>query len=267
MARRRGKGRKAIKVALVKCPWWVRYCPPYILGFFATYLRQQGHEAFCFDLNNELYHAITPEYRAYWDDRDRYSFWENPSFVSTLLEKAGFDAWVDRIVSTGAGVAVFDTHTPSVLISLELARRLKARNGRIVTVFIGHKASRAQMADSFINDPNVDYVCPGEADAALPGLLRELKAHAGPGLPQCRGFLSKKDGTVVDGGNPPVVKDLDALPLPDYADFAEDIHLKRYSQPERLDILDSRGCVNACHFCYERLFWGPYRAMSGRRLF
>ncbi|MHB9154492.1 MAG: B12-binding domain-containing radical SAM protein [Endomicrobiales bacterium] len=251
----------------MKCPWWVRYCPPYILAFFATYLRSQGHEAFCFDLNNALYHAASPENRKYWDDRDYYSLWENPSFVGTLLEETRFDRWVDRILETGAEVIAFDTHTPSALTSLELARRIKEKDAARITVFMGHKASRAQMAFSFIREPQVDYVCPGEADLALAGLLKELEAARGEELPAHPGFLSKKGGEIVDGGATGVVRDLDSLPFPDYADFADDIRLGRYSQPERLDILDSRGCINACHFCYERLFWGKHRCMSGGKVF
>ena len=45
-----------MKVALIKCPWWVRYCPPYILAYFSTYLKSLRHETFCFDLNNIFYH-------------------------------------------------------------------------------------------------------------------------------------------------------------------------------------------------------------------
>jgi radical SAM superfamily enzyme YgiQ (UPF0313 family) len=260
---------RVVKVALVKAPWWVRYCPPYILAYFATYLRTQGHEAFCFDLNNILYHESDDGYRRYWDDRDYYSYWENTSFVSRLIDGTGCEGYISRILETDARVIVFDTHTPSVLISLEIARRIKARDSKRIIVFFGHKATRAQMAFDFIEHPCVDYVCPGEADLALSALLKKLESlgDAAP-LPECKGFLSKRNGAVVDGGAPEAVADLDSLPFPDYRDFAEDIRQGRYAQPERLDILDSRGCINGCHFCYERLFWGgKYRTMSGRRIF
>jgi radical SAM superfamily enzyme YgiQ (UPF0313 family) len=257
-----------MKVALVKCPWWVRYCPPYILAFMATYLRNHGHDVSCFDLNNTLYHAAGPEHKKYWEDRDLYSFWENESFVKKLLSQSGFDAWIDRILASGAQVICFDTHTPSVIASIAAAKRIKEKDAGRIIIFLGHKASRAQMADDFIRERWVDYVCPGEADKALVVLLGKLEGYvAGDPLPEQRGFLSKRGNEIVDSGDPEVEKDLDLLPFPDYADFKDDIENGNYSQPWRLDILDSRGCINACHFCYERLFWGSYRAMSGKRIF
>jgi radical SAM superfamily enzyme YgiQ (UPF0313 family) len=257
-----------MKIALIKCPWWVRYCPPYILASLAGYLRSTGYGVSCFDLNNLMYHASGTEYHKYWDDRDHYSVWENPAFVRKLLDETHLSAFIDTILATDARVLVFDTHTPSVLISYEVARRIREKDKNRIIVFLGHKAGRAQMARDFIQNANVDYVCPGEAELALTRLLGLLTTGPAGALPPCQGFLSKQNGDIVDGGDPERIEDLDVLPVPDYADFADDIRNGTYSQPNRLDILDSRGCINGCHFCYERLFWGgKYRAMSGSRIF
>ncbi|MCL2389795.1 MAG: radical SAM protein, partial [Elusimicrobia bacterium] len=87
-------------------------------------------------------------------------------------------------------------------------------------------------------------------------------------LPHEKGFLSKNaNGEIIDGGQPDYVKDLNSLPLPDYSEFKDDILNNKYSQPHRLDVLDARGCINECHFCYEQLFWPHYRSMSAKRLF
>jgi radical SAM superfamily enzyme YgiQ (UPF0313 family) len=215
-----------------------------------------------------MYHKSSPEYKKYWDNRDHYSVWENESFTSKLSEEIKLEEFCDKILSSGSQVLCFDTHTPSVLISFELARIIKVKDKNRIIVFMGHKASRAQMAYDFINNPNIDYVCAGEADIALIDLLKLLeKTDNFKSLPECKGFLLKQDGKVKDCGDPEITKDLDTLPIPDYKEFSEDIKNGLYSQPNRLDILDSHGCVNACHFCYERLFWQKYRTMSGERIF
>ncbi|MBN2407339.1 MAG: radical SAM protein [Elusimicrobia bacterium] len=257
-----------MKVTLIKAPWWVRYCPPYILGYFAALLRREGHCVEVLDLNNIIYNSIDPEYRKYWDDRDYYSLWENPSFCWDILGNPRIKPVLDKIVNGGSGVVCFTTHTTNIPISLVLAGLIKENDRKRVTVFMGHKCSRAQMAYDLAADERVDYVCPGEADISLPRLLAKLNGRAErDNLPEAGGFLMKKSGRIIDRGDPEAAGDLDALPFPDYSDFAEDIKGRTYSQPRRLDILDSRGCVNACHFCYERLYWQRYRSMSGKRIF
>ncbi|HLD29944.1 MAG TPA: radical SAM protein [bacterium] len=256
-----------MRIALVKAPWWVRYCPPCILASLGSILREQGHSVRLHDLNNSLYHLVPDKYKKYWDDRDFYSFWENPSFVRKLFREIGIDRALEEILREDPQVIGFTTHTPSVIMSLALAERIKKIDKKRIIVFLGHKCSRAQMAFDFIGKPFIDYVCTGEADLALPELLAKLDNGNGGSLPESAGFLSRREGKTIDSGNPPVVENLDDLPFPDYSDFSAEIASGRYSQPNRLDILDSRGCINACHFCYERLYWQKYRSLSGKRIF
>jgi len=257
-----------LKIALIKAPWWVRYCPPYILAYFSSYLRNFGHQIFCFDLNNLFYHRCDDENKKYWDNRDFYSVWENNTFTDTILEISKADSLIQEIVETGSEIFIFDTHTPSVNISYAVARRIKQINKNAIVVFLGHKAAKTQMAYDFAEQSFIDYVCYGEADIPLKELLEKLqKGFDIENLPKCRGFLFKSNGSVADGGASDFIKELDDVPIPDYSDFKEDILNNRYSQPHRLDILDSRGCVNSCHFCYERLFWPKYRTMSANKLY
>lgn len=257
-----------MKIALIRSPWWVRYCPPYILAFFATLLRSKGHEASCFDLNNSIYHASSDEYRKYWDDRDYYSYWENPAFVRKIVSDEIFEEKINEILQTESEVICFTTHTPNALISMEMAKKIKERDNKKIIVFMGHKCARTQMAFDFAQKDYIDYVCTGEADIALCDLLDKLSGRGNSSsLPECRGFLMKRDKKIIDCGNPEIVEDLDELPFPDYDDFIDDINESRYSQPQRLDILDSRGCINSCHFCYEKIYWQKYRSMSGKKIF
>ena len=65
-----------MRTALVQCPGWGRECPPYALACLSAYLRREGREVSCFDLNNALYRA-SPSQRRMWEDKDCYSFWES----------------------------------------------------------------------------------------------------------------------------------------------------------------------------------------------
>lgn len=257
-----------MRVAIIKAPWWVRYCPPYILAYFSTYLKNLGHETFCFDLNNIFYHQANTENKKYWDNRDFYSVWENNTFTDTILKVSNAEKSINDILNTQSQIFIFDTHTPSVNISYAIAKKIKEKKKNSIVIFLGHKAAKTQMAYDFAKQEFIDYVCYGEADIPLKNLLSKLEQNFDlNNLPQCAGFLMKKNNEVVDCGQGEEVQDLDSLPIPDYSEFKDDIINNRYCQPNRLDLLDSRGCVNACHFCYERLFWSKYRTMSAKRLF
>ncbi|OGR47283.1 MAG: hypothetical protein A2X40_01665 [Elusimicrobia bacterium GWC2_65_9] len=202
-----------------------------------------------------------------WEDKDYYSFWESESSVRRLVaeNEALVDSFVERILAAGTRVAGFSTHTTSFRVSLELARRLKRRDPSVLVLFGGPQCSRAQAGRPFAEEPCVDAVIIGEGELTLTEVLR--RARDGKPLEPMPGLLMRHQGVVVDGGDRGVITDLDRLPLPDYSDFDAAIRGGLYADPERLEILDSRGCVRTCHFCSEWQFWRSFRAMSGERMF
>ncbi len=255
-----------MKSALVQCPGWGRECPPFSLACLAAYLRRTGHEAACFDLNNDLYHR-SPGYERMWLDKDYYSFWENPSRVGQLAceNEAAVSRSVRRILDSGARVVGFTTHTTSFLFSLEIARRIKREDPGRLVVFGGPQCSREQAGLRFAADPAVDAVAVGEGEETFRALLDEVERHGA--IRPIPGLILRQDGRILDCGDRPLIEDINALPFPDYSDFSEDIVGRRYNSPHRLEIFDSRGCVRTCHFCSEWQFWRRFRTMSGRRMF
>ena len=254
------------QLALIQCPGWGRECPPYALACLAAYARREGFSVRSFDLNNDFYRAA-PELRRMWEDKDYYSFWESEGSVRGLLDEnaALVDSFVERILASGARVAGFTTHTTSFRVSLELARRLKAKDPSILVVFGGPQCSRAQAGLPFAQEPCVDAVVVGEGEATLVEILRRVTA--GLPLEPMPGLLMRREGRVIDGGDRELIADLDGLPLPDYSDFDDAIRDGLYADPERLEIFDSRGCVRTCHFCSEWQYWRKFRTMSGERMF
>lgn len=254
-------------LAFVQAPAWGRDCPPYTMCYLAALIRRKGHTAHLFDLNNTLYHTSPAGLRLMWDDKDYYSYWEQPEPVSWLIgqNKGVVDFYVQRILDTAAPVICFTVHFSSVWASLEIARRIKDWDKGRIIVFGGPDCSRQQKGDFLIRQDCVDIVVHGEGEAPLFEIIEKA-----PGLGQAKsikGCLTLRDGKIVDGGYAPGPKNLDDLPGPDYSDFRDDIKARMYREPHRLDIFDSRGCVNCCHFCSEWQFWGKFRSKSGKKIF
>lgn len=254
-------------VALIQCPGWGRDCPPYTVALLSAWLRRREHKVFGFDLNNALYCSGPDKYKKMWDDKDMYSFWNNESLISEFIRdnERMIDFQVNKILDTGAEIIGFTVHFTSMLISLEIAKRIKSQAKDKIIVFGGPDCCRELRGLEIIKEDAVDIVVIGEGDDTLLELVELIEKDGGVDF--CQGTLLKKDGRVIDCGDRPAIKDLDFVPFPDYSDFRKDILLGHYRQPERLEIFDSRGCITRCHFCSEWQFWKAYRSMSGERIF
>ncbi|MCX5714499.1 MAG: radical SAM protein, partial [Candidatus Omnitrophica bacterium] len=256
-----------MKVALLQCPGWGRDCPPYTLALLSAWLRNNGHQAFTFDLNNALYCSGPDKYKRMWDDKDLYSFWSNESLIGEFLQENErmMDFQIGKILDTDAKIVGFTVHFTSLLVSLAIARKIKAKAPDKIVVFGGPDCYRDMKGTAIINQEAVDIVVTGEGELTLLELV-EIVEKSGK-VDFCKGTFLKKDGQVIDCGDRPVINDLDSTPFADYSDFSDDIALGHYREPERLEILDSRGCVTCCHFCSEWQFWKSFRSMSGERIF
>lgn len=256
-----------MKVALIQAPGWGRDCPPYTMSLLSAWLRRNEHKVFTLDLNNTLYCSGPDRYKEMWDDKDRYSSWSNEHLISEFIKdnERMIDFQIDRILDTQAKMIGFTVHFTSLLMSLEIARRIKEKDKDRIVVFGGPSCCRQLNGNALINEEAVDIVVVGEGDMVILDLAESIGKSGKVDF--CQGTLLKKDGEVIDCGDRPSVNDLDSVPFPDYSDFKKEIMLGHYRQPERLEIFDSRGCMTCCHFCSEWQFWKTYRSMSGERMF
>jgi ribosomal peptide maturation radical SAM protein 1 len=102
--------------------------------------------------------------------------------------------------------------------ALALARRLKAADQRLVTVFGGANFEDEMGLEYVRKLPWVDYAVIGEGDEVFPEFLRRIAAGADAGA--LAGVASRaSDGTVRFADRAAPVTDLDALPEPDYVSF------------------------------------------------
>lgn len=106
---------------------------------------------------------------------------------------------------------------------------------------------------------HADFVCVGEGETSLPGLLDALASGGDPA--STPGIWARRDGVVVENPPAPAARDLDALPAPDYGPdghFVLDAGRVKPMTPELLRLFLARGSVSEL---YGKI---GYQTMAGR---
>jgi ribosomal peptide maturation radical SAM protein 1 len=198
-----------------------------------------------------------------------------PGFLRDLREREA-PAFVERCVDVVAwneyDVVGFTSTFHQNCAALALARSLKSRYPRLITVFGGANFEDEMGLEYVRALPWIDYAVVGEGDEVFPALLERLAAgETGTGLP---GVASRAGDGVVFGGRAPLVHDLDALPEPDYSDFfaaATAVQVPEVLAGDTaLPFESARGCwwgaKHHCTFCGLNGAGMTYRSKSPARV-
>jgi radical SAM superfamily enzyme YgiQ (UPF0313 family) len=160
---------------------------------------------------------------------------------STTGSEADFCTYaVNHLMARDFDVAGFGTICSSYPLTLRLARALKQRRPGVRILLGGPQASVVDVPtlESF---SYVDYIVRFEAEETLPRLLEAIERDEDPG--EVAGITFRRGGGVVRTASPPVIEDLDRLPLPAYSRYPY-LRQARYIPLEL-----GRGCPYACTFC------------------
>ncbi|MDY0168037.1 MAG: RiPP maturation radical SAM C-methyltransferase [Thermoguttaceae bacterium] len=194
-----------------------------------------------------------------FNDSDRREFESVAAHVGPFLDRC-----MNQFTWEQYGVIGFTTTLQQTLPSLCLARRIRQRAPHAKLAF-GGAACEAEMGLELLSQfPEIDYVFLGEADHTFPEVVAHVLNGADVELPP--GVAARDDLT---GALPPacceidprgdveqfVVRDLDALPFPDFDDYFA--RLERSPLKPHIDPLlfaeTSRGCWwgerRQCAFC------------------
>ena len=158
----------------------------------------------------------------------------------------------DESLSRHPHVVGLTTTYQQTCACLAVARRLKQAPDPPVIVLGGANCEGEMGLQLLRSFPWIDYVCTGEGDLVLPAFLRRL-LHEGDASP-LPGLLKQGDSSELTA--PEMVRDLDSLPMPDYADYFEELR-RAPDRPDmnRVSVLmqTSRGCwwgaKQHCTFC------------------
>ncbi|MGB8225671.1 MAG: radical SAM protein [Sedimentisphaerales bacterium] len=249
-----------MKVMLVSCPTWATWAPSYALGLLMAALKQSGHQVMTVDLNIEIYHSVREADRKLW--LDQYGgYWDDAAKVQEFFDRYQdlLQSVAKRLATAGAPVVGFSVNSASRLMSQHLNRLMKTHNPKIITIFGGPDCFRAYHGLTFMNDQNIDAICTLEGDIVLSALV-DIIETGDFGKHAIKGFVirDRQTGSLLDGGDPDPIMELDKLPFADYS-WAD---LRQYTIRNRLTMMLSRGCINRCSFCSEGANFKKYRCRS-----
>lgn len=157
------------------------------------------------------------------------------------------------------------------LASLALAKRIKVAHPYIATVFGGANWEGEMGEELHRQFSFVDYVCPGEADESFPALAALLLAGTPKGVALPAGVVFRDGQRTRSTGRSMPVRDMDALPVPDFSDYFREWSESGASLATvpRVLVETSRGCwwgdKSHCTFCGLNGATMAYRSKSGAR--
>jgi ribosomal peptide maturation radical SAM protein 1 len=231
--------------------------------------------------------GASPENEAYVDEilRKRTTWMTtesekpaSPALIERILrarcEVDGFLEWCrDEVLRARPKVVGFSSMSQQHVASLALARLVKQSLPETFVVFGGANCADVMGAETVRQFPFVDAAVAGEADLVFPELVgRVLEGRPVSGLPGVRtrdGLEAESAARCFSQG--PMVKDLEALPYPDYGDYFQQFEASRYGSDWQPSVYleTSRGCwwgeKSQCTFCGLNPRSIAFRRKSARR--
>ena len=183
------------------------------------------------------------------------------------------DECADDIVALHPRLVGFTTVFQQHVASLALARRLKERAPDVTIVFGGSNCEGVMGAETVRQFPFVDAAVSGEGDLIFPEIVQRV--FKGTSLAGLEGVKTRetvrREFLFGSFDNAPAVRDMNALPYPDFQDFFAEFNATGFKstwQP-RLFFETSRGCwwgeKKHCTFCGLNGQTMEFRSKTGSR--
>ena len=262
----------------------------YLTFAFSEFIGQENYQWMCYEIPYTAFPGDWSFTRALYGERPE----ADQAYVQDILR----DTWhtsesdIERVLYVRSMVPYFMDYAMSIvpwdeysivgftstfeqnIASLALAKRIKKSYPRITIVFGGANWEADMGLELHRQFPFVDYVCSGEAEESFPALVERIYARKPihgrskpiPGIV----YRDRKQQSVFTG-KPEMIRDMDALPVPDYSDYFQDLGQCTVSAAVAPTLLfeTSRGCwwgaKSHCTFCGLNGGSMAFRSKSPRR--
>jgi radical SAM superfamily enzyme YgiQ (UPF0313 family)/MoaA/NifB/PqqE/SkfB family radical SAM enzyme len=251
-------------VPIIFCPSWNIESPPYSVALLKAILSRAGHTALCYDLNMEFYNYLKDGVeKESWLGMIKGKCWTQNDFVVNIFNKyADFiNPYINEILKLNSKIIGFSVNQRNYIFTLEVIKMIKnADEGKII-ILGGPLCFRNDKGIEILNESQADAICIGEGEKSFIHIIEIIEKQGR--VEKCPGIVFKnKEGNIVDGGDEPLLDNLDMLPFADFSDFKFSNYKKKM-----IPTLIGRGCINRCIFCSEWSRFKKYRCRSAKNIF
>ena len=215
---------------------------------------------------------------------DRPLFPVGLSYITSALARAQYDFDIidiearrhsDAELEELLGQKSYDLVAFGTLVSAyKYAKKVAelARKTNPEAIIVAGNSVASSIAEHLLTHTEVDVAVKGEGDLTIVNIVRALERNKSvQGLREVKGLVFLSEGRLVDTGYEEPLKDVNAIPFPQWDLFDMDYYLKKHinavSEPYPLPkeqikaflVNTARGCPFRCTFCYHVFQYCPYR--------
>jgi ribosomal peptide maturation radical SAM protein 1 len=238
----------------------VLFCNEEVLPYFTLSTETPDKFTFAADwlFSGAVFDQSEADQKAYVDSVLRATSVPD-TFIQDVIEaRRKIDTFLDECLKSvlveKPSVVVFTTVLQQQFPALALAKRIKAVAPSTLVVIAATDYDGSMAAELVRHFDFVDVVVSGEPELVLPEAIQ--RKMAGESIDDLPGIYTRANlQRRTSWHNAPPVRDLDALPFPDYDDFFEQLNATSFATDEdpRLQFETSRGCwwgeKQHCTFC------------------
>jgi radical SAM superfamily enzyme YgiQ (UPF0313 family) len=250
---------------LIHPPAYGEFSPPLGIATLSGFLKANGMSVKALDYNIDFYASVPAELRRAWKFYESMALWTEPDVYASEI-RPHFKSFAKRVIRDimlndpkYVGISVLATGEQA---TYDLIDTIREHLGPEQKIIVGGPQIDKQQVDRYL-EKGIFCAFHGEAEQALLKLLEQSREEAGPRLRELPSVSFLEDGKLVHTGVPLALKELDALPFPDFSDFKLDSYAFR--EP-LLPIATSRGCIAKCTFCGETNYFDRFRQLSAKRI-
>lgn len=180
--------------------------------------------------------------------------------------------FLERVLSIGPGIILFETTTPTINHDLSLIKEIKKHIQPKIILCGTHATIFAEAL--LKQSPHIDYIILGEYELGALSLMRSLREEKS--IESMRGIAYREEENIVVGKRCSPIDPLDELPFPARHLFPQNsapdmgMYWDGFCQNRpAIQMHTSRGCPYRCYFClWNQVMYdsGKYRLFSSVRV-